>query len=132
MLFPLAAEIWEVIDRMKYAIVGHRQRFEDKVWTKRALSISAPQIGHPLSLFILAQPRNINTSHQYRGYRTILNPVITWRSSALYTDWEGCLSVPDVHCLVRRHWKVRVLYWDTDGQRMEKTYSGLLGRVLGK
>lgn len=67
--------------------------------------------------------------HQYRGYRTVINPAITWRSARLYEDWEGCLSVPKVQAMVRRHWKIRVQYWTPEGERVEQTLSGLVGRV---
>lgn len=128
-VFPLVQEVCELIAALKYAIVSSKQRFEDCIWPKRALSLSAPQLGHPSTLFILAQPANIGTAHQYRGYRTIINPAITWKSPGLYEDWEGCLSVPKVHAMVRRHRKVRVQYWTPEGERVEYTLSGLVGRV---
>lgn len=128
-LFPLSSETLEVIDRLKYAIVRSTQRHEDKVWTKRALAISAPQIGAPVKMFVCSQDANVGTFHQYRGYQTIINPSVTWRSKDLIKDWEGCLSVPDKQAYVARHYSVSVQYWTPEGQRKERRLTELMAKA---
>lgn len=39
------------------------------------------------------------------------------------------MSVPKVQAMVRRSWKIRVQYWTPEGERVERTLSGLVGRV---
>jgi peptide deformylase len=46
----------------------------------------------------------------------LINPVITWRSEALQTVWDDCLSVPDCIVRVERHQSISVRYEDELGR----------------
>ena len=57
---------------------------------------------------------------------TLINPVITERSSEEETGEEGCLSLPGVWEKVTRNTAITVEYMDLDGQQQSLQADGLL------
>lgn len=74
--------------------------------------IAAPQIGIPKRMIAL----NLG-----EGTRTIVNPVITRRSSGTFTMWDDCMSFPDLLVMVRRHVSIDISYRDENGESREWT-----------
>lgn len=72
-------------------------------------AISAPQIGLQARLIAL----NLNKD---LGPFTLVNPVITHRSSEMLTMWDDCFSVPWLMVRVARHRSISVSFVDEDGQ----------------
>lgn len=70
-------------------------------------AIAAPQIGESIRLIVM----NLGG-----GPVVLMNPIITWRSDAMQTIWDDCLSVPDHIVLVERHSSISIQYTDTDWQ----------------
>jgi len=68
----------------------------------------------------------IDTSSERREPRVLINPEIVWRSDALSTAEEGCLSVPQIYDKVERAAQVRVRALGRDGQPHEFDADGLL------
>jgi peptide deformylase len=46
---------------------------------------------------------------------TLINPRITWRSTATFEVWDDCMSVPDVEVRVRRNCSVSVTFVNASG-----------------
>jgi peptide deformylase len=46
------------------------------------------------------------------------------------SDWEGCLSIPDIRGQVPRHRHVRVRFLDREGTRTELQLADLAARVV--
>lgn len=58
----------------------------------------------------------------------MVNPVITGRSEAEVTDWEGCFSV--LMGLVPRAKHVTVAYTTPEGRQVTEDYEGYAARVV--
>ncbi|MGH2751175.1 MAG: peptide deformylase [Actinomycetota bacterium] len=64
------------------------------------------------------------------AFGTIINPVITRRSRRMFTDEEGCLSLPGLVYPVERHLEVRVEGSDENGDRVEIDAEEHVARVF--
>jgi peptide deformylase len=60
----------------------------------------------------------------------LINPKIVSRSKETETDWEGCLSVPNVYGKVERFQKVKVSALGADGKDIKLKTSGFLARTV--
>ena len=69
--------------------------------------IAAPQIGIP-KRFI-----SINFGD---GTRSLINPVITWRSEAHFTLWDDCMCFPEFLVKVRRCGSISIAFLDERGE----------------
>jgi peptide deformylase len=102
----------------------HHRLAEDMLETMRVapgVGLAAPQVGVLERLF---------TWEVDDEFGTIINPVITKRSRKMYTDEEGCLSLPGLVYPVERHSGVRVEGLDEDGQPVEIDAEEHLARVF--
>jgi len=85
--------------------------------------ISAIQINIPLQVSIAL---NSNTEE----YEYFINPKLEVLGSAQDTRDEGCLSFPDTIVKVRRYKRVRITYYNREGELITKKYSGWNARVI--
>lgn len=60
----------------------------------------------------------------------LINPKITDFSDEKETDWEGCLSVPDVYGLVERSKKIKLTAKDLDGNKIKIKAEGFFARTI--
>ena len=70
-------------------------------------AISAPQVGIAKRLIFC-----VLDNSEF----VVINPVIRWRSDAMFEVWDDCLSVPDQLVRVRRHVSISLDYQDDTGQ----------------
>ena len=61
------------------------------------------------------------------GLLKMINPEIFWRSEAMCSDSEGCLSFPGETADVKRHVSIKLKYQDITGKAHQITANGLLG-----
>lgn len=100
---------------------GLRELAADLLETMRAapgIGITAPHIGVPLRLVVLELDAK-------DGARTYVNPEITWASDEMIMHREGSVSMPGVNDEVQRHARVRISYWDLDGNMQSEESDGL-------
>ncbi|WKZ31182.1 MAG: peptide deformylase [Candidatus Dojkabacteria bacterium] len=88
-----------------------------------AAGISAVQVGVPKQVFYAY---NSNTE----TYDIFINPQVEYLGEAQDIKIESCLSIPDVIGGVRRHKRIRVSYYDREGQKQRKTFTGWNARVI--
>ncbi|MCG2626994.1 peptide deformylase [Bradyrhizobium sp. WYCCWR 13023] len=90
---------------------GLRELAADLLETMRAapgIGITAPHIGVPLRVVVLELDAKA-------GPQTYVNPEIAWASPEMIMHKEGSVSMPGVNDEVQRHARVRINYWDLDG-----------------
>lgn len=121
----IGLDTFELVDKLKEAI-----RFKDKVWTLTGLSICAVQIGIPLRVVIIGRPLYWNCQRHHQAFDVLINPELTFKSQEILEEWEGCLSLPDIECLVPRHSEVRIKYQDLSGKTQQKLMKKTLSRVI--
>lgn len=105
----LAALIDDLIETMReYAGVG----------------LAAPQVHEGLRLFVMqADPDDEAT------LRVVVNPRLTALGAEGWEDWEGCLSIPDIHGRVPRNDRVRLEALDAEGEAYAEELEGFAARV---
>ena len=68
----------------------------------------------------------VDVTEDKSGFKTLINPIITWASEDRKPWEEGCLSVPGVYEEVQRPDRIRVRALDVDGKPFELEADGLL------
>lgn len=59
------------------------------------------------------------------GFKTFINPEITWFSKTTRVYFEGCLSVPDIYGHVKRSLSIKVKYQDLKGRVQQGILKGV-------
>ena len=86
------------------------------------VGLAAPQVGVLSRLYVMDCEKDPEAPRQPI---VMVNPEITWRSEALNTYEEGCLSIPDHYADVTRPAEVRVRWLGLDGKTHERDFDGL-------
>jgi peptide deformylase len=91
------------------------------------VGLAAPQVGVLSRICVLDCEKDPEAP---RRPLVMVNPEITWRSEALNTYEEGCLSIPEYYEEVERPAQVRVRYTDLDGKLHEEDAEGLFASCI--
>ena len=96
----------------------------------RGLGLAAPQVGRNVRLIVL-HPRLIPgiTQDENAAPVPMVNPEYE-PLGGLFSDKEGCLSLPEIYGRVARYEKVRVRARDLDGGELDLTLEGLAARAI--
>jgi len=106
------------------------QRFiDDLVETMRdanGAGLAANQVYEPVQICAIEVGENPRYPYKPKIPLTILvNPKIEPLSDETFENYEGCLSVPDLRGVVRRHVEIRVRAWDRHGREIDRVVRGL-------
>ena len=106
------------------------QRFiDDLVETMRdanGAGLAANQVFEPVRICAIEVGDNPRYPYKPKIPLTILvNPRIEPLSDETFENYEGCLSVPDLRGVVRRHVEIRVRAWDRHGREIDQVVRGL-------
>jgi len=85
-----------------------------------AIGLSAIQIGIPERFFVM------RIGYEYKE---ILNPTIIYKNNKKRSH-EACLSIPGQSGYVKRHNKIKVVYYDLNNIKHQKTLKGLDAMVF--
>ena len=102
-------KLWQMLDDMK-----------DTVLKAEGAGLAAPQIG------VLRRVAVVNVEE---GYFEFINPVII-SQKGLQVGPEGCLSVRGMQGDVSRPQKVKLVYYDRDGNKCMLTAKGFFARAI--
>lgn len=91
------------------------------------VALAAPQINRLVRLVVI---RNDFDNKEDKSFLPLVNPKIIRQEGRQSTDYEGCLSVPDIYGQVPRYEKIKIKAQDLNGQDFRLTASGFLARVL--
>ncbi|KZN36409.1 hypothetical protein N474_19280 [Pseudoalteromonas luteoviolacea CPMOR-2] len=95
------------------------------------VGIAAPQIFKSVRIFIMCSKPNARYPDAPLMQPTaIINPELIEASIDKEKGWEGCLSVPSLRGLVPRHKKIKVQYYDQNGQKHQTIYTGFIARIF--
>jgi len=119
------------------AAPGVQQLIDDMFETMEeyaGIGLAAPQIHQPLRVFVAGLREgpltDLMSDDEDMPRVALVNPEISPAGEEIESNWEGCLSIPDVRGLVPRPTLVRVRAFDRTGRPLEFTASGLPARVL--
>jgi peptide deformylase len=111
-----ASEVTEFGKDLKKLIVD----MWETMYASKGVGLAAPQVGTPLRLFVA----------DWEGNRRVMaNPAIMEAEGAEKAE-EGCLSFPGVYEEVTRPSKIRIVYFDENGERRDEIVEGYLARVF--
>ena len=91
------------------------------------VALAAIQIDRPFRIIIV---RNNYEDKNDRSFTIFINPEITKKEGETISDYEGCLSVPNLYGKVKRFSKVRVKALDINGKPFRVTATGYLARIF--
>ena len=95
------------------------------------VGLAAPQINQPLQLAVIEIKKNKIRPHVRPLLPTvIINPRILTHSKEVFSDWEGCLSFPNVRGFVPRYKEIEVGYLDELGKDKILKLNGFQARVF--
>ena len=92
------------------------------------IGLAAPQIHLSLRMFIYRNP-DIEDEDKI-NISVFINPSIEAISDETVDDWEGCLSIPGMSGLVRRHKRIKYSAIDLNGKNITGEVDGLHARVI--
>jgi len=96
------------------------RRMEHTMRQAKGVGIAGPQVG--LSLRIATLMLDYKTPHPRVIF--VRNPLIVERSEQMNEGYEGCLSIPGVGGLVRRHQWIRVQHTSLEGEVLSQEAEG--------
>lgn len=93
-----------------------------------AVAIAAPQIGVAKRMFLIED----QSGSPEERFPTIIaiNPRLTKVSKKTHVVGEGCLSVPKLYGVVKRHTNVTLEALDERGQAFKRGAGGLLAQII--
>ena len=126
---PVLRERARELTREELASTATQQLVSDMIDTMRDASgagIAANQVYEPLRICVIEVDKNPRYPYKPDWPLTVLvNPRVEARTDETFLNFEGCLSVPNLHGQVPRFTVVRVRAWDRLGQDLDFEVKGL-------
>lgn len=92
----------------------------------RGAGLAANQVYRPIRICALEVDKNPRYPYKPDIPLTVLvNPVLTPIGEETFENYEGCLSVPDMRGVVRRHARLRVQALDRHGNTIDHETAGV-------
>ena len=106
-------------------LVKFGEKLRDLMFEYEGAGLAAPQIGKNLRIAVVEIP---DTEKEALIF---VNPEIVAKSEELQTDSEGCLSIPDVRAIVKRHQTISMKAFTTKGEEIFlENISGFFARAI--
>lgn len=116
-------EIKQIVDDMKAATIDWDESRAHEV----GVALAAVQIDRLYRIVIVRDDYN---DKENQNFTVFINPEITKLEGEVVSDFEGCLSVPNVYGKVPRHTKVRVKALNLDGREFRVSAEDFLARIF--
>jgi peptide deformylase len=97
----------------------------ETMYAAPGIGLAAPQVGHIKRACVIDLGKQGEREPLF-----LINPEVTWHSSEMTVEEEGCLSLPEQFGQVARAAQVRVRFLDRTGAEQEIEGQGLLARCL--
>ena len=126
---PVLRQVARDVSREELALPATQRFIDDLVETMHdadGAGLAAIQVYEPIRICAIEVRNNPRYPYKPNIPLTILvNPVLTPVGDELFANNEGCLSVPNLRGVVKRHVHVRVQAWDRHGNAIDETVHGL-------
>ena len=97
------------------------------VQAKKGLGLAAPQLGVSLAIFVACFP---DENRRPGAPEIFINPKLSQPSEQLWTEEEGCLSLPSVYAPVTRPYAITITFQDEDGVSQTKQLQGWDAKIV--
>jgi peptide deformylase len=127
---PFLRERAREVSREELASDSTQRFIDDLVETMRdanGAGLAAIQIYEPIRIVAL-EVSGENPRYPYKPkipLTILVNPVLEPIGDETFDNYEGCLSVPNLRGMVRRHARVKVRAWDRHGAEVEIDARGI-------
>jgi peptide deformylase len=122
---PRLSMVSQPVERIDAGLLRLLDDMLETMHAAPGIGLAAPQVGQ------LRRACVIDLGKQgERAPLFLINPEVTWRSSELVVEEEGCLSLPEQFGQVARAEQVRVRFLDRAGAQQEIEGRDLLARCL--
>lgn len=98
----------------------------ETMFASDGVGLAAPQVGFSLRMFVC----NVGMEEEEEQIKKIINPVITPLTDEIIWIEEGCLSVPGIYKKVERVAKIKIQYWNENGEEVEEIVEGFPAIVM--
>lgn len=126
---PVLRQVAREVSREELGKPATQQFIDDLVETMHdadGAGLAAIQVYEPIRIVAVEVRDNPRYPYKPNIPLTILvNPKLTPVSDELFDNYEGCLSVPNLRGLVKRHVSVRIQAWDRQGNAIDEVVHGL-------
>lgn len=106
-----------------------QQLIDDLIATMRdadGAGLAAPQIYESVRVCVIEVGQNARYPYKPKIPLTVLvNPLLTPLTERKFSNFEGCLSVPNLRGRVDRFCEVRVQAWDREGRELDFVARGI-------
>lgn len=109
-------------DEFDESLAELAKRMFEIMRANRGVGLAAPQVGITRRMFVCNPTGEPGDDHVY------VNPVLTELTGAVEGE-EGCLSLPELHVMVRRAKRCHMQAQDVNGQPIEAEAEDLLARI---
>lgn len=114
---PLALPLTSAMKEFAHLLIELMWEY-DWVW------LAAPQVGRSLRMIATTQWKVKDEKYTHLWDTVMINPEIVSVSDKTLVSEEGCLSLPWISGYVERPAEVTVSFFDIDGKKVKKKYSG--------
>ena len=126
---PVLRQVAREVTREELAAPATQQLIDDLIETMRdadGAGLAAIQIYEPVRIAAIEVRKSARYPYKPPIPLTILvNPVLTPVDDEQFDNYEGCLSVPNLRGMVKRHVHLKVRAWDRHGNPIEDVVHGL-------
>jgi len=131
---PLLARVAApVADPAADAVVRLVGDMLDTLDVAQVAGIAAPQVGVSQRVVVyFVPPHRVSgePGDEPIGMTVLVNPELHPVGEDTVTDWEGCLSLPNLRGRVPRWRRIRLVSFDLDGRRRERLLGGTHARIV--
>ena len=126
---PILRQIAHKVEPQEIGTTALQSFIDDLVATMRdanGAGLAAIQVHNPIQVCALEVDDNPRYPYKPKTPLTILvNPIITPLSEEKFSNFEGCLSVPNFRGRVNRYAEIRVQAQDPDGKELDFEARGI-------
>jgi peptide deformylase len=123
------------LDRADLKSATIQKLIDDMVETMEeyhGIGLAAPQVHEGVRIFIAGMQEDSRSDDDEPAIVPvpIVNPEVAPVGAEMVTDWEGCLSIPDIRGQVPRYRRIRLRALDREGTKIDLQLADLAARVV--
>jgi peptide deformylase len=122
---PRLSTVCKPVEGIDAALLRLLDDMLETMYAAPGIGLAAPQVGQLRRACVIHIGKPDESEPLF-----LINPELTWSSSEIVVEEEGCLSLPEHFGQVARAGQVRVRYLDRAGEPQEIEGQGLLARCL--
>lgn len=129
---PVLYKKSEIVDKLSLEVLDIIEDLKETLKYSEGFGIAAPQIGVNKRIVLINVDSENCTYQDVEEIKdlVLINPVWKNITEEKYSEYEGCLSVPEIQGIVERYYKIELKYLDEKFNEQIKILSGFSARVV--